>query len=99
MRGTFITVDGNLVARVSPTIKRSEIIKLDVCGVGRNGRKSPQLVVLSHPSVFNPRRERALSPGGAAFGTGADFAEMVEGIDAGAVAVRPGDPDGVAAHF
>src|SRR3984957_13373704 len=47
--GTFVKVDGNLTARVSPTIKRSKINTFRTRESCKIGRKSPQLVVLSHP--------------------------------------------------
>ena len=45
--GTFIKVDDNLIARVSPTINGSEINQIRCRQTYKIGRKSPQLVVLS----------------------------------------------------
>ena len=45
------------------------------------------------------RRDSILVPYGAAFGAWADFSEMIEGVDAGAVAVGPGYADCVVAYF
>jgi hypothetical protein len=42
-------VDGNTVARVAPSFKMAQNQEICAEECAENGRKSPQLVVLSHP--------------------------------------------------
>jgi hypothetical protein len=59
IRSTFVPVDGKIRARVSPTGKLLENRQISWKEAVNNGRKSPQLVVLSQSAQVDHGKEGA----------------------------------------